>query len=152
MKITEIRVKLIDDRVDNRLRAFCSITLDDSFVVRDLKIIDGTKGLFIAMPSRKLTDRCRRCSYKNNLRARYCNDCGDLLNDNRAAVDDNGRAKLHADIAHPINAECRDMIQRVVVAAYHEERALSKLPGYTCTYDDPVDDGLVHDRPHRPVN
>lgn len=152
MKITEIRIKLIDDRADNRLRAFCSITMDDSFVVRDLKIIDGTKGLFIAMPSRKLTDRCPRCGYKNNLRARYCNDCGELLNDNRAAVDDNGRAKLHADIAHPINAECRDMIQRNVIEAYYEERELAKQPGYACTYDSPVDDDLVHDKSHHPTH
>jgi len=152
MKITEIRVKLIEDKADNRLRAFCSITLDDSFVVRDLKIIDGTKGLFIAMPSRKLTDRCHRCGYKNNLRAYYCNDCGERLKDNRAAVDDNGRAKLHADIAHPINAECREMIQTAVVVAYKEERELSKQPGYACTYDEPMDDDLVHDRPRRPIN
>ena len=41
MKITEVRIKLMDDP-DDRLQAFCSITLDDSFVVRDLKIIEGT--------------------------------------------------------------------------------------------------------------
>ena len=60
MKITEIRIKLMDEPGE-RLKAFCSITFDDSFVVRDLKIIDGAGGLFVAMPSRKLADRCPKC-------------------------------------------------------------------------------------------
>lgn len=151
MKITEIRVKLIDDKTDNRLRAFCSITFDDCFVVRDLKVIDGTKGLFIAMPSRKLTDRCPSCGYKNNLRAFFCNNCGDKLKADRAEVGEDGRSKLHADIAHPINSTCRDMIQRAVIEAYHKERDLAKQPGYVCTYDDFDDDPVVHDRPKRDI-
>ena len=53
MKITEIRVSLRDD---NKLKAFASITLDDCFVVRGLKIIEGAKGVFVAMPSRKRPD------------------------------------------------------------------------------------------------
>lgn len=140
MKITEIRVKLISDQSDSRLRAFCSITMDDSFVVRDLKVIEGTKGLFIAMPSRKLSDRCPSCGYKNHLRAFYCNNCGKRLDDDRAEVSDDGRSKLHADIAHPINTECRDMLQRAVVDAYTKEKDLSKKPGYVCSYDDFDDD------------
>ena len=60
MDITEVRVKLMEDS-DDRLRAFCSVTFDDSFVVRDLKIIDGTSGPFVAMPSRKLTSHCPKC-------------------------------------------------------------------------------------------
>ena len=59
MVITEVRIKLMEDNNENeRLQAFCSVTFDDAFVVRDLKIIEGTKGSFVAMPSRKLTDRC----------------------------------------------------------------------------------------------
>jgi stage V sporulation protein G len=140
MKITEIRVKLIDDKSDNRLRAFCSVTMDDSFVVRDLKVIEGTKGLFIAMPSRKLTDRCQGCGHKNNLRAYFCNNCGERLKDDRAQVGDDGRSKLHADIAHPINTECRDMIQKAVIESYQKERVLAHQPGYVCSYDDIGDD------------
>ena len=49
MKITEVRVKLLDNQPD-KLRGFASITIDDSIVVRDLKIIEGANGLFIAMP------------------------------------------------------------------------------------------------------
>ena len=55
MEITEVRIKLMDEPGE-RLKAFCSITFDDSFVVRDLKIIEGASGLFIAMPSRKRKD------------------------------------------------------------------------------------------------
>ena len=63
MEITEVRIKLVEGS-DDRLQAFCSITFDDCFVVRDLKIIDGSNGPFVAMPSRKLTAHCPKCSYK----------------------------------------------------------------------------------------
>src|SRR5215813_8935543 len=72
---------------NERLQAFCSVTFDDAFVVRDLKIIEGTKGSFVAMPSRKLTDRCPQCSCKNHLRARFCNQCGAKLDEDRAIRD-----------------------------------------------------------------
>ena len=57
MEITEVRIKLMEDNSgsNERLQAFCSITFDDMFVIRDLKIIEGAKGFFVAMPSRKLT-------------------------------------------------------------------------------------------------
>ena len=135
MEITEVRIKLVQDN-NERLQAFCSVTFDDAFVVRDLKIIEGTKGSFVAMPSRKLTDRCPQCSCKNHLRARFCNQCGGKLDEDRAIRDADGRAKLHADIAHPINSACREVIQGAVLRAYSEERERSKQPGYVCTYDD----------------
>lgn len=53
IEITEVRVSL---RNDDKLKAFVSITLNDSFVVRGLKIIQGNSGLFVAMPSRKRPD------------------------------------------------------------------------------------------------
>ena len=137
MVITEVRIKLMEDSNENeRLQAFCSVTFDDAFVVRDLKIIEGTKGSFVAMPSRKLTDRCPGCGCKNHLRARFCNQCGGKLDEDRATRDADGRVKLHADIAHPINSACREVIQTAVLKAYHSERERAKLPGYVCTYDD----------------
>jgi stage V sporulation protein G len=137
-----VEIKLMDDRVSNneRLQAFCSITFDDMFVVRDLKIIEGTKGSFVAMPSRKLMDRCPGCGSKNHLRARFCNQCGGKLNEDRAVRDMDGRAKLHADIAHPINSTCREWVQSAIVKAFHDEMEKSKMPGYVCRYDE-VDAG-----------
>jgi stage V sporulation protein G len=135
--ITEVRIKLMDDSNENeRLQAFCSVTFDDAFVVRDLKIIEGTKGSFVAMPSRKLTDRCNGCGCKNHLRARFCNQCGGRLDEDRAVRDADGRVKLHADIAHPINSACREVIQTAVLKAFQLERERSKQPGYVCQYDD----------------
>jgi stage V sporulation protein G len=121
---------------NERLQAFCSITFDDMFVIRDLKIIEGAKGFFVAMPSRKLTDRCHNCGTKNHLRSRFCNQCGSRLDENRAIRDADGRAKLHADIAHPINSMCREKIQAAVLASYADELERSKLPGYVSRYDD----------------
>jgi stage V sporulation protein G len=125
-----------DNNENERLQAFCSVTFDDAFVVRDLKIIEGTKGSFVAMPSRKLTDRCPSCGSKNHLRARFCNACGGKLDEDRATRDADGRVKLHADIAHPINSACREVIQTAVLKAFQAEKERSKLPGYVCTYDD----------------
>jgi stage V sporulation protein G len=133
--ITEVRIKLVEEN-NERLMAFCSITLDNAFVIRDLKIIEGTKGLFVAMPSRKLTDRCSHCGSKNHLRSHFCNNCGHKLDENRAARDMDGRAKLHADIAHPINSACREVMQSAIIRAFNEEKERAKLPGYVCTYDD----------------
>lgn len=58
MEITEIKVfpRSMNDSVEQKLKAYASITFDDSFVVRGLKVIDGKNGLFVVMPSRKLSD------------------------------------------------------------------------------------------------
>jgi stage V sporulation protein G len=139
VEITEVRVKLMEDS-DDRLRAFCSITFDDSFVVRDLKIIDGSSGPFVAMPSRKLTSHCGRCGYKNHLRASYCNQCGSRLEEDRMIKDHEGRIKLYADVAHPINSACREMIQQRVIMEYTSELDRANEPGYVSRYDDDYDD------------
>ncbi len=152
MEISEVRIKLVEKSAE-RLRAFCSITLDGDFVIRDLKIIDGTNGEFVAMPSRKLADRCSRCGCKNHLRAKYCNDCGQRLNENRAPKDAQGRSKLHADVAHPINAACRERIQKAVIQAFHEELERAKSPDYRPPkfddFDDDVDEYALHEPVHR---
>jgi stage V sporulation protein G len=130
MKITEVRVKLVNGNDAERLRAFCSITIDELFVIRDLKVIDGTSGPFVAMPSRKVMDHCPKCGGKNHLRARFCNDCGGRLAENRVPRGSDGRATLHADIAHPINMAGREYIQNAVIEAYQNEVELSGQPGY----------------------
>ena len=135
MVITEVRVKLCEEN-NERLLAFCSVTLDNAFVIRDLKVIEGTRGMFVAMPSRKLTDRCTRCGCKNHLRARFCNQCGGRMDEGRAMRDADGRAKLHADIAHPIHASARELVQAAVVKTYFDEKDKAKLPGYVFMYDD----------------
>jgi len=129
MDISEIRVKLVRNPRE-RLKAVCSVTFDSEFVVRDLKVIEGASGLFVAMPSRKLADHCPKCRTKNHLRARFCNDCGQKLDERRADRVRGGRARLHADIAHPINTQCRTRIQAQVVEAFQDELERSKEPGY----------------------
>ncbi|UCB46127.1 MAG: septation regulator SpoVG [Spirochaetota bacterium] len=53
MKITDVRIKKVGN--EGKLRAYVSVTFDDSFVVHNLKVIDGQSGIFVAMPSRKTT-------------------------------------------------------------------------------------------------
>ncbi len=137
MEITEIRIKLMESSED-RLRAFCSITIDGCFVVRDLKIIDGASGPFVAMPSRKLSGHCQRCHHKNHLRAGYCNNCGVKLQIDDSNLD--SPQKLYADVAHPINSECREIIQSAVITEFEAELERASQPGYRSRYDDDFDD------------
>lgn len=88
MNITEVRVSL---REDAKLKAFASITLDNCFVIRGLKIIEGKTGTFVAMPSRKRKD-------------------GE-----------------YQDIAHPINNEAREEMERIVLAEYRREMERAKV-------------------------
>ncbi len=80
MRITDVRVRKMTQ--DSKMKAIVSITIDDEFVVHDIKVIEGEKGLFIAMPSKKASDGEYR------------------------------------DIAHPINSETRDRIQRIILESY----------------------------------
>ena len=128
LHITEIRVKLTEDP-RNKLRAYCSVTIQDAFVVRDLKIIEGAKGPFVAMPSRKLADHCPRCNHKNHLRAAYCNQCGNQLDPERAPRDASGRSRLHADLAHPINSPTRIELHKAVVRAFLDEVEAAQSAG-----------------------
>ena len=147
MHLTEVRIKLCQANeresasppgprpaTSGRLRAYCTLTFDDTFVIRDVKLIEGHDGLFLAMPSRKLSDHCPYCGEKNHLRARYCNQCGHRLGENRALRSANpnstARFKLHADIAHPINAQCRQWIEQDVFLAFQRELERSRQPGY----------------------
>ncbi|MCA9048838.1 MAG: SpoVG family protein [Planctomycetaceae bacterium] len=132
MEVTEVRIKLMGENRD-RLQAFCSITFDGEFVIRDVKVIDGQRGLFIAMPSRKIMARCPNCEYKHEVRARFCSSCGARLPADRS--DDSG-GRMYADIAHPINADCREKIHAAVMKALQEERIRASQPGYVCNYDD----------------
>ncbi len=84
MEITEVRITLRDEP---KLKAFANITLDDCFVIRGLKIIEGANGFFISMPSRK------------------------------------GKDGTYRDIAHPINNETRERIEKVILDEYKSELA-----------------------------
>ncbi|MFA6636642.1 MAG: SpoVG family protein [Candidatus Omnitrophota bacterium] len=122
MKITEVRLFPSESR-DGKLKAFATMTFDDWFVVRNVKIIQGTSGLFVAMPSRKTMDACVKCGFKNTRGSRYCNQCGkEQPRKEISKEDDNGEKQSgHMDIAHPITPECRLYIQDQVLQAYEKE-------------------------------
>lgn len=130
MQLTDVRVHLCNHA--GRLKAFCCLTFDDSFVIRDVKLIEGDAGLFLAMPARKLCDHCARCNEKNHLRARFCNQCGLRLDENRHGGA-NGRVKLHADVAHPIQPHLRSELETIVLDAFHDEVRRAREPGYVPT-------------------
>jgi stage V sporulation protein G len=142
MEITEVRVKLVENAAE-RLLAFCSITIDHAFVVRDIKIIGSPGGPFVAMPSRKLSSHCHGCGFKNPLRSVYCCQCGKKQSEGHLPRDDDGRLRLYADIAHPINAAARELIQSRVVREYEAELVRAREPDYVSRYD------AIGDEEHR---
>ena len=77
MQVTDVRIRKITK--EGKMKAIVSITLDDEFVIHDIKIIEGEKGMFIAMPSRRAGDGEYR------------------------------------DIAHPINSDTREKVQKMIL-------------------------------------
>ncbi len=126
MEITEVRV-FLKSGADKKLKAYATITIDNAFVVRNIKVIEGNKGLFVAMPSRKVKEPCPKCNYKNTVRSKFCNQCGASLpvieqKTHITAQDESARQSEHKDIAHPITLECREYIQKKVLDAYEQEK------------------------------
>jgi stage V sporulation protein G len=122
MEITEVKI-FLKESVDKKLKAYATITIDDCFVVRNVKVIEGNKGLFVAMPSRKLREACPKCNFRNPVRSKFCNFCGSSLptTDPRQKTEEE-RLSEHRDIAHPITSDCREYIQNKVLGAYEAER------------------------------
>lgn len=83
MQITDVRIRKVEK--EGKMKAVVSITIENEFVVHDIKVIEGEKGLFIAMPSRKSNDGEYR------------------------------------DIAHPINSDTRENLQKLILEKYKEE-------------------------------
>jgi len=122
MEITEVRIYL-KDSPDKKLKAYGTVTFDNEFVVRNIKVIEGGGGLFIAMPSRKLKSACPKCGFRNELRSKYCNQCASQLPVVNTAVSEaKGAQSEHRDIAHPITQAFRDYLQKKVLEAYETEK------------------------------
>jgi stage V sporulation protein G len=123
MEITEVRV-FLKDSPDKKLKAYVTVTFDNAFVVRNIKVIEGTSGLFIAMPSRKIKQPCPKCGFKNELRSKYCNQCAAALPAVSQVPGQEASAQLeHKDIAHPITQSFREYLQKRVLEAYEQEKA-----------------------------
>jgi stage V sporulation protein G len=125
MEITEVRV-FLKDSPDKKLKAYATVTFDNAFVVRNIKVIEGTSGLFIAMPSRKIKKQvCPKCAFKNESRSKYCNQCGSQLPLAPRPLGqeaDNTAQSEHRDIAHPITQSFREYLQKRVLEAYQQEK------------------------------
>ena len=87
MQITDVAVVAVDE---NKLRAYVNITIDNCFMIRGLKVIKGSQGLFVAMPNKK------------------------------------GKNGMFRDVAHPLNAETRKMIEDKVLESYYQVAAESQ--------------------------
>ena len=126
MEITEIRI-FPKEGQDKKLKAYTTVTFDNVFVVRNIKVIEGSTGLFIAMPSRKIKFACVKCTFKNEAGSKFCSQCGESLPPTRSEFgggDARADAKAeHRDVAHPISQEFREYLQSNILKAYEKEVA-----------------------------
>ncbi len=122
MEITEIRVFLKEGQ-DKKLKAYTTVTFDNAFVVRNIKVIQGSGGLFIAMPSRKTKHPCSKCNFKNEAGSKFCNHCGSSLPVQEKVVTamDMDSKSDHRDIAHPVTQQFREYLQTKILEAYKKE-------------------------------
>ena len=137
MEITEVRV-ILKDSPDKKLKAYATVTFDNVFVIRNIKIIEGSTGLFIAMPSRKVKHPCPGCGFKNELRSKYCNQCAQALpieinTQSAHSAQDAGAGVSasqaeHKDIAHPITQAFREHLQKRVLEAHEQEKKKIEHP------------------------
>lgn len=126
MEITEVRIFMKEGQ-DKKLKAYATVTFDNAFVVRNIKVIEGQKGLFVAMPSRKMKESCPKCNFKNVVRSKFCNNCGTNMESAPRPVRDQqeeaaARQSEHKDIAHPITLEFREYIQKKVLDGFDAEK------------------------------
>lgn len=121
MEITEIRIFLREGQ-DKKLKAYATLTFDNEFVVRNIKVIQGASGsLFIAMPSRKLKFSCAKCKFRNEVGSKFCNQCGASLPVQKEESAHKDSKAEHRDIAHPITQRFREYIQTKILEAYKKE-------------------------------
>ena len=129
MEITEIRV-FVKEGQDKKLKAYATVTFDQVFVIRNIKVIQGANGFFIAMPSRKLKSSCPKCSFKNEVGSKFCNQCGTTLpfSDHPISPLDMESKSEHRDIAHPVTQEFREYLQSRILEAYRKETGITTGP------------------------
>ena len=123
MEITEIRVFLKEGQ-DKKLKAYTTVTFDNVFVIRNIKVIQGAGGLFIAMPSRKMKSPCPKCGFKNEVGSKFCNHCGAALPamvDQPVSPTEMDSKSEHRDIAHPVTQQFREYLQSKILDAYRKE-------------------------------
>ena len=126
MEITEIRI-FPKEGQDKKLKAYTTVTFDNAFVVRNIKIIQGASGLFIAMPSRKMKHSCPKCNFKNETGSKFCNQCGGALPMIKEISSDVDTKAEHRDIAHPITQEFREYLQKKILEVYAKESVGSRV-------------------------
>ena len=93
---------------------------------RNIKVIEGSNGVFIAMPSRKIKQPCPKCGFRNEMRSKFCNQCGGQLPlAPRPLSSDQPQSSSaeHKDIAHPITQSFREYLQKRVLEAFEKEKS-----------------------------
>jgi stage V sporulation protein G len=115
-RVTEVTLIISNDEIVKRdgVLAFATLVLEESLVVRDIKVMERSGVIFLGMPSKKIKDRCPNCSCKNQVTDKYCHECGTRRDRS------NQPSRIHTDVAFPINQDYRSYLERKIAQAYND--------------------------------
>ncbi len=123
MEVTDVRIKILPRKKD-KVKAVATITFDNCFVVRNVKLVEGNNGLFVAMPAEEVKRACPQCNSRIPSNSRFCPRCGAHLGDTPPNYRNTTR-----DLAHPINQEMREYITQKIISAYQEKLTQGETTG-----------------------
>lgn len=110
--ISEVRVAVNSDPRNDTLLGFATVTIDDSFVIRDVKIISARDGrVFVSFPTRRIGERCPACGFKNCATAKFCSDCG-------ARQPCPADFPRFIDVIFPTSTTCRHLFTDKILSEY----------------------------------
>jgi stage V sporulation protein G len=118
MNITDVSVKIIPN--GGSLRASADVTIDNDFVIHQIRIIQLNERLIVAMPNRASQVRCP-CGCRCPQDSKYCCCCGQSFSAPPAK-------REHSDIAHPITSSARERMNEMILKAYDEALKNAQAP------------------------
>lgn len=134
MEITDVQIDIPtgyyapDDSRSNLLACY-TLIMDDELALHCVKLIQGERGPFVAMPAEKKQDHCPRCHSKNHCQANFCSNCGLPLDKERylkIQPNSKGQIKLYNDIVHPLTVDLRQYLLEECLDVFDEEK---RYPG-----------------------
>jgi DNA-binding cell septation regulator SpoVG len=122
IQVTNVKITLPEATLDDRIRAYAVVVIDDWLKIHDVKLIEAHGRLVVWFPQRAAHGHCPECSARVERRHAFCWSCGSELPYMEMERSSEGRMLTHFDVVHTLRQDERSVIERAVVGAYHSLR------------------------------